>query len=82
VNDDLVQSVDQKICERWGFTISELLCKFPQISHTVLYKIITVSLGLSQVLCKVGSENAKRYAQNAENDFGFNLFRAVPQRWQ
>jgi hypothetical protein len=41
VSDELVQSVDQKVCERWSFRISELLCEFPQISHTVLYKIIT-----------------------------------------
>jgi hypothetical protein len=41
---DFVQSVDQKICERWHFTISELSCEFPQISHTFLYSIITVSL--------------------------------------
>jgi hypothetical protein len=45
VSNDLVQNVDQKICERWHFTISELLCEFPQISCTVLYKIITVRLG-------------------------------------
>jgi hypothetical protein len=37
VSDDLVQSVDQKICERWHFTISEFLREFPQISHTLLY---------------------------------------------
>jgi hypothetical protein len=42
VSDDLVQSVDQKICERWHFTISELLCEFTQILHILLYKIITV----------------------------------------
>jgi hypothetical protein len=29
VSDDLVQSADQKICERWGFTVSELHCEFP-----------------------------------------------------
>jgi hypothetical protein len=45
VSDDLVQSVDQKICERQHFTISELLCEFPQILCTVLYKIITVRIG-------------------------------------
>jgi hypothetical protein len=38
VSDDCVQSVDQKICERWRFT--ELSYEFPQISRTVLYKII------------------------------------------
>jgi hypothetical protein len=51
VSDDLGQSVDQKICERQQFTISEVLCQFPQISCPVLYEIITDSLGyLSQVL--------------------------------
>jgi hypothetical protein len=39
VRDDLIQS------ERRHFTISELSCEFPQISHTVLYKIITVRIG-------------------------------------
>jgi hypothetical protein len=41
VSDDLVESADQKICERWYFTISELSCEFPQISSTVLYEMIT-----------------------------------------
>jgi hypothetical protein len=45
MSDDLVQSVDQEICERRHFTISELLCEFPQISCTVLYEIIIVRLG-------------------------------------
>jgi hypothetical protein len=45
VSDDLIQSVDQQICERRHFTISELSCEFPQISCTVLYEIITVRLG-------------------------------------
>jgi hypothetical protein len=36
VSHDLAQSVDQKICERWRFTISELLYEFPQISSTSL----------------------------------------------
>jgi hypothetical protein len=36
VGDDLVHTVDQKICERWHFTISDLLCQFPQISCTFL----------------------------------------------
>jgi hypothetical protein len=42
VNDDPVQSVDQKICERQHITVSELLCEFPQISYTLLYEIIAV----------------------------------------
>jgi hypothetical protein len=51
VTDDLVQSVDQKICERWCFTISELSCKFPQILCTLLYGIIAVSLGYHHKVC-------------------------------
>jgi hypothetical protein len=41
----IAQSVHQKICERWRFAISDLLCEFPQISCTPVYKIITVRLG-------------------------------------
>jgi hypothetical protein len=44
MSDHLVQSVDQKICERRHLTISELPCEFPQISRTALCKIITVRL--------------------------------------
>jgi transposase len=40
VSDDLVQNVDQEICERRRFTISELSCEFPQISRTVPCEII------------------------------------------
>jgi hypothetical protein len=45
VSDDLFQNVGQKICERWHFTISELLSEFSQISCAVLHEIITVKLG-------------------------------------
>jgi hypothetical protein len=45
VGDGLVQSVDQKICESQRLTISELLCEYPHVSHTVLYEIITDRLG-------------------------------------
>jgi hypothetical protein len=38
---DIFDSVDQKICEKWHFTISEFPCECPQISCTVLYGIIT-----------------------------------------
>jgi hypothetical protein len=44
VSDDL-QSVDQKICERRPFTISELSCEIPQISRIVLNEIVTTRLG-------------------------------------
>jgi hypothetical protein len=44
-SDDLVQNVDQKICERRHFTISELSREFPRISRTLLCEISTVRLG-------------------------------------
>jgi hypothetical protein len=77
VNDDLIHSVDQKICESQCFTISELLCEFPQISCTVSTRLSQARL--SQVLHKMGSDNAHRCTQNKENGFGF--LRAIPQRW-
>jgi hypothetical protein len=55
--------------------ISEFTCEFPQISHTVSHEITTGWAGVSQVLCKLGSENAHRCAQNAENGFGFDFFK-------
>jgi transposase len=36
VSEDLVRSVDQKMCERRCFTISELSYEFPQISGAFL----------------------------------------------
>jgi hypothetical protein len=41
VRDELVQSVDQKICERRRFTISKVSNEFPQISRTFLYEMIS-----------------------------------------
>jgi hypothetical protein len=44
MSDNLAHIVDQNICEKWSFTISELSCDFPQISLTVHYKITRVRL--------------------------------------
>jgi hypothetical protein len=44
VSYDLVQCVDQRICERCLFTISGLSCEFPQISNSVPYKIFIFRL--------------------------------------
>jgi hypothetical protein len=52
VSDDLVQSVDQKICERRRFKISKLSCEFPQVSHTLLHVVITVRLGYHKFCAK------------------------------
>jgi hypothetical protein len=45
LSDDLARSVDQKICDRRCFTVSELSYEFPQIAHTILCENITVRLG-------------------------------------
>jgi hypothetical protein len=70
MSDDLVQSVDQIICERWRFTISELSCEFPQPPRDYHSQA-----RLSQVLHRMGSENAHGCAQNEENDFGFDFLK-------
>ncbi|KAJ4435712.1 hypothetical protein ANN_18328 [Periplaneta americana] len=41
INDDLVRAVDEKIHEDRRFTISSLSFTFPQMSRSVLYKIVT-----------------------------------------
>jgi hypothetical protein len=71
-SDDVAQSGNQKICQRRRFTISELLCEFPQISHTGLYEIITVRLSYHKFHA--------RWAQNAENGFEYDFSRVIPQR--
>jgi hypothetical protein len=35
VVDDRVQNVDEEVCEKWHFKISELSCEFKQISRTI-----------------------------------------------
>lgn len=45
VTDDLVKKVAKVVREGGQFTISELSSKFPQISRTVLYEIVTSTLG-------------------------------------
>jgi hypothetical protein len=41
VSDDVVQNVEQTICESGSYTISDVSSEFPQISHIRLYEIIT-----------------------------------------
>jgi hypothetical protein len=81
VSNDLVQSVEEKNCERWCFIISELSCESPQISCSVLCEIVTVRLRISQLLHNRDSENAHGRTQNADNGFGSDLFRTILQRW-
>jgi hypothetical protein len=82
VSDDLVQSVDQKIYERGHFTISELSCEFPQISRTVLYKIIAVTLDYHKFCARwvpkmlMGAHKTQRMAS------ALTFFRGIPQRWR
>jgi hypothetical protein len=79
VGDDLAQSVDQQICERWHFTISELSCEYQQISCTFPYEIITVRLGCHK-FCARWVPKILMGAHKLIECFDF--FRAVPGRWQ
>ena len=42
---ELIQLVDERVRETCRFTISELCDHFPQICHTLLFKVITEDLG-------------------------------------
>jgi hypothetical protein len=50
------------------------------IFHALFSTRLSQTMLSSQVLHKMGSENAHGWAQNAENDFDFKFFRAMPQR--
>jgi hypothetical protein len=55
-------------------------CEFPQISRSILYEIITVTLGYLEFCAKMSFENAHRCAHSAGNIFGVcRLFRGRPQ---
>jgi len=50
VNEDLVRAVEEKIRENRRFTIMSLSLHFPQISQSLLHKIVSDELGLAGVL--------------------------------
>jgi hypothetical protein len=80
VSDDLVQSVDQKICERQHSMISELLYEFQQISCIVLYKIITVKLGYHKFFARWAPEMLTGVHKMQRISSALTFFRAIPQR--
>jgi hypothetical protein len=58
--DDLVQSVDQKCCERRCFIGAKVLPEFPQIAGNAFCKIIAVMIAYVIIsFAQVGSENAR-----------------------
>ena len=50
VNEDLVRAVEEKIRENRRFTITSLSLHFPQISQSLLHKIVSDELRLVGVL--------------------------------
>jgi hypothetical protein len=79
VSGELVQNVDQNICERQHFAILELSCEFPQISWSVLYEIITVGLGCHK-FCAKWVPKMLTGTHKTESGFGFDFFRVIQQR--
>jgi hypothetical protein len=53
-----------------------------KICESRRFIISELSCEFPQILRKVGAENAHGCAQNAENGFDFDVFRAIPQRWR
>jgi hypothetical protein len=80
VSDDLVQSVDQKICERWRLTISELICECPQMSRTLLYEIIILRLGYHEFCTRILNMLTSAHKTQRMSS-AWTFFRAMPQRF-
>jgi hypothetical protein len=78
VSDDLVQSDDQKICERRCFTISELSREFPQISRTALYETIIVRLGFYKFCTQWVPKLLMAAHKMQRTASALTFFRAVP----
>jgi hypothetical protein len=74
LSDDLVQS------ERQRFTITELSCEFPHISHTVLCEIIPVRLGYHKFWARcvpkmlMGTHKRQKIGSAL-------IFRVIPVTW-
>jgi hypothetical protein len=77
VSDDFVQSSEQKVCERWHITISELSCECPQMSCSVLYDTITSFAQDGFQKCSWVHTKHREWLPSA-----LTFFRAIPQRWR
>lgn len=73
VNADLTCLVDERVTANRRFTISELSEDIPQISHTLLYKVITEDLGYQKLSArwvpKLLSEEQKAQRMGAALSF-------------
>jgi hypothetical protein len=80
VNDDLVRNVDNKFVKDGISQFQNFRVYFHKFH--ALFPIRLSQARPSQVLCKMGCENAHRCIQNTENGLGLDFFRAIQQRWQ
>jgi hypothetical protein len=64
MNDDLVHSVNQKICERRFHNFKNFMWISTNFTHCSLQDYHSYDI-LSQVLCKMGSENSNIYCVNS-----------------
>jgi transposase len=58
VNEDLVRAVEEKIQEKRQFAISSLLLHFPQISQSLLNKIVSDKTSFLEIVFMLSSEDA------------------------
>jgi hypothetical protein len=65
VSDDLVRNVDQIICERRRFTVSEHACKFSQISCAVFCRAIIIPAICTTDLPTSSESTTANFADNA-----------------
>jgi hypothetical protein len=79
---NLVQNVDQKICEKHLFGISELLCEFTQNLRTVLYKNTTVRLGYQNFCARSVPKMLTGSTKRRDSLLSDEFFRVIPQKWR
>jgi hypothetical protein len=82
VGNDFVQSVGQKFMEYDASKSKNFRVNFHKFQAFFCTKLSQLGWAIVTNLCKIGSENAHGCAQNAQNGFDFDFFRAILQRWR
>jgi hypothetical protein len=78
VSDDLVQSVDQKICERWHFPVLDFDVNFHKY-HTLFCMRLSQ---LGKAITIFAQNGFQKCSQVHTKCLGFDFLRVISQRWQ
>jgi len=82
VNDDLVEKVNNKICENQWFTNSELWTCFPEISHTSLFEIVPESLHYHKICARWVPRMLTDEKRNLRMSSAFTFLQRYHSEWE